>query len=317
MRISTIATLLLISSAVSIGRAQVSPTDLANQFPDVSAVETSFRDSLDAKLAMQYEMKADAVPNFPRKGVVAAFDSAVWDNLKGTVDLKYSNTLSSSFQQDTSNFSVFRLTGVQFVPTYSITYETKFSQFSKAWHQLHAGHTIQNGLTLSRNAELARLREAYADFEESRAEFSEALRANEAKEAEQQARASSEAAAELADKASAEVCRLVPDCARAKDSDEKCMATKDCTGAKKAQKEACSQLSACDSALKTSEAAKRQYLGAKDALDQAQTDKRESAFYKMKVKAIRVLTMGDYAGTIPGSSTPVLNAWQAARWQSK
>src|SRR5438477_4931148 len=113
MRIYPLVVSLFLLCVVSTGRAQVSADQLielkrlANQFPDVTAVQNSFRDNFDIKVAMQREMKPDAVPNLPDRGWVAAFNSAVFDNLKATLDFKYSNTLSSTLPTGTNILTPF------------------------------------------------------------------------------------------------------------------------------------------------------------------------------------------------------------------
>ncbi len=188
MKIKILAATLLFLGALPTATAQCDLpclkklVELANDFPSRVELESRFVDNLNTRLSLQPTARFKAWPSDPEVGRETAWKTAVWDNIKIHGDATQTETLESATPTGATpgQLTKFGLTGFKFIPSIWVAYEANVGQLITAWRQKRAGKNLRLGQKLYQNEELQKLRKAYADFEELRAEFLEAIAASEA-----------------------------------------------------------------------------------------------------------------------------------------
>jgi hypothetical protein len=172
MRIRIIAVTVLLFTAGCMARGQDSTRDnrlFVRQFPSIKKLEVSLSEYVHSLSAAEIE-SASGNSSGLHAGRWAALNSLVVDNLKLDVQGAYSDTLQRSLASD-GQLSAFQLSGVKFVPTYSLTYELGLGQLTKAKRGWRSANQFRQDLNTVYQKQLATLHAAYAQFEELRAEF--------------------------------------------------------------------------------------------------------------------------------------------------
>jgi aminopeptidase N len=206
-------------------------------------------------------MEHRSAPGDPDVGKSPAWKTSLWDNVTIHVDATGTNTLENQLNSAATGLTKFQLTGVKFIPTAYLAYQANIGQFITAVRQSRAGRNLAAGKALYQEGETEKLRNAYASFEELRAEFMEKL-AN---------RAASQSIVEAKQKALAAI----------QEEAKTCEQKNDCEKAKIA-----SALAAAETAV----------LDARASASNGDTV--NSSFLKMKIQALEVLSLSNYSGSV-------------------
>ena len=155
-----------------------SPGCLADRFPDLQVLEADLMEN-ETSMTPTEVMKAsgpsvESNASAPHLGRWADLDAILWDNLKFQAQATYTDTLQRSTLPGGDELAPFKLTGVELIPSYSLTYSLTLGDLTKAHrHWLAAQQVRQRQKTLA-DADLQKLRDAYVKFETLRAQFLDA-----------------------------------------------------------------------------------------------------------------------------------------------
>jgi len=199
MKTRILSVVLLTLIVASLSRAQYAPGsaqwpgNFIDQFPSLQKLQASLKEEVDSRPAAAILPSSGSGsgsgsasgPNSPHVGRFARFDAIVLDNMKLHADGTYSDTLAKSLTSDGQNLTPFQLTGVKFIPTFSLTYEVKLGDLTKAhrqWVTAKQGQDQKNAAERQARAqkdadyasELQKLLAAYVQFQELRAQFLDA-----------------------------------------------------------------------------------------------------------------------------------------------
>ncbi len=194
MKVPTLAVIILLLASGRIGRAQVqddvpscsqareitqsvqSTADqtkdsmaFAKNFPKLNVLEASLMESVCMQSAAEIESSAGNNSSL-RTGRWAALNSLFVDNMKLDVQGAYSDTLQRTVESD-GQLTAFQLSGVKFVPTYSLTYELNLGQLTKAKRGWRSASKARRDQITAFDKALPALFSAYVQFEASRADF--------------------------------------------------------------------------------------------------------------------------------------------------
>jgi hypothetical protein len=175
MKSRTLLLAIVVLVSAQAGRAQCGAGDtecvksFVNHFPPLQSLEFSLKEDVDQRPAEAIESSAGG--NSKHLGRWGAFDSLFLDNVKLHADGTYSETLKSSLEPNTNVLAPLKLSGAQFIPTYSITYEVKLGQLTKAGRTWVSANQVQRDRASAYSKELESLRMDYVQFEQLRAAF--------------------------------------------------------------------------------------------------------------------------------------------------